>query len=79
MMLAIKEASADLSPYVRKTAAHAIQKLYRYSSVHRLFILLVTDYKAATAPQIIPKFAKLFIKADAQTGIKRVTVNPEVV
>lgn len=32
MMLAIKEASADLSPYVRKTAAHAIQKLYRYAS-----------------------------------------------
>ncbi|KAG9488141.1 hypothetical protein GDO78_007765 [Eleutherodactylus coqui] len=29
MMLAIKEAAADLSPYVRKTAAHAIQKLYR--------------------------------------------------
>ncbi|TNM92171.1 hypothetical protein fugu_019183 [Takifugu bimaculatus] len=28
MMLAIKEASADLSPYVRKTAAHAIQKLF---------------------------------------------------
>lgn len=31
MMLAIKEAAADLSPYVRKTSAHAIQKLYRYS------------------------------------------------
>uniref|UniRef100_A0A665TG02 AP-3 complex subunit beta n=1 Tax=Echeneis naucrates TaxID=173247 RepID=A0A665TG02_ECHNA len=28
MMLAIKEAAADLSPYVRKTSAHAIQKLY---------------------------------------------------
>ncbi|XP_048874604.1 AP-3 complex subunit beta-1 [Brienomyrus brachyistius] len=28
MMLAIKEAAADLSPYVRKTAAHAIQKLH---------------------------------------------------
>uniref|UniRef100_A0A8C1ILX4 AP-3 complex subunit beta n=1 Tax=Cyprinus carpio TaxID=7962 RepID=A0A8C1ILX4_CYPCA len=28
MMLSIKEASTDLSPYVRKTAAHAIQKLY---------------------------------------------------
>uniref|UniRef100_A0A7N6A9X7 AP-3 complex subunit beta n=1 Tax=Anabas testudineus TaxID=64144 RepID=A0A7N6A9X7_ANATE len=28
MMLAIKEAAADLSPYVRKTAAHAIQKLF---------------------------------------------------
>ncbi|XP_059381897.1 AP-3 complex subunit beta-1-like [Carassius carassius] len=28
MMLSIKEAATDLSPYVRKTAAHAIQKLY---------------------------------------------------
>ncbi|PWA26521.1 hypothetical protein CCH79_00001171 [Gambusia affinis] len=28
MMLAIKEAASDLSPYVRKTSAHAIQKLY---------------------------------------------------
>ncbi|XP_051875520.1 AP-3 complex subunit beta-1 isoform X2 [Pristis pectinata] len=28
MMLSIKEAAGDLSPYVRKTAAHAIQKLY---------------------------------------------------
>ncbi|XP_013876457.1 AP-3 complex subunit beta-2 isoform X3 [Austrofundulus limnaeus] len=28
MMLAIKEAAADLSPYVRKTSAHAIQKLH---------------------------------------------------
>ncbi|XP_075447129.1 AP-3 complex subunit beta-1 isoform X3 [Ascaphus truei] len=28
MMLAIKESAADLSPYVRKTASHAIQKLY---------------------------------------------------
>lgn len=32
MMLAIKEAATDLSPYVRKTSAHAIQKLYRYYS-----------------------------------------------
>lgn len=29
MMLAIKEAASDMSPYVRKTAAHAIPKLYR--------------------------------------------------
>lgn len=28
MMLSIQEAARDLSPYVRKTAAHAIQKLY---------------------------------------------------
>ena len=31
MMLAIKEAVMDMSPYVRKTAAHAIPKLYRYT------------------------------------------------
>ena len=30
MMLAIKESVMDMSPYVRKTAAHAIPKLYRY-------------------------------------------------
>ena len=29
MMLAIKESVMDMSPYVRKTAAHAIPKLYR--------------------------------------------------
>lgn len=33
MMLAIKEAASDMSPYVRKTAAHAIPKLYRYSVI----------------------------------------------
>lgn len=30
VMLAIRDASADMSPYVRKTAAHAIPKIYRY-------------------------------------------------
>lgn len=30
VMLAIRDASLDMSPYVRKTAAHAIPKLYRY-------------------------------------------------
>lgn len=29
MMLAIKDAVSDMSPYVRKTAAHAIPKLYK--------------------------------------------------
>lgn len=28
VMLAIRDAAADMSPYVRKTAAHAIPKLY---------------------------------------------------
>lgn len=42
MMLAIKEAASDMSPYVRKTAAHAIPKLYRY---------------APSQPQLLPSFA----------------------
>lgn len=29
VMLAIKDSASDMSPYVRKTAAHAIPKLYR--------------------------------------------------
>lgn len=29
VMLAIRDAAQDMSPYVRKTAAHAIPKLYR--------------------------------------------------
>ena len=33
MMLAIKESVTDMSPYVRKTAAHAIPKLHRSVSV----------------------------------------------
>lgn len=32
VMLAIRDASADMSPYVRKTAAHAIPKLYNLDS-----------------------------------------------
>jgi len=30
MMLAIRDAANDMSPYVRKTAANAIAKLYAY-------------------------------------------------
>jgi len=34
VMLAIKDSAADMSPYVRKTAAHAIPKLYRLNSTN---------------------------------------------
>ena len=30
MMLALKDSVMDMSPYVRKTVAHAIPKLYRW-------------------------------------------------
>lgn len=51
MMLAIKEAAADLSPYVRKTSAHAIQKLYRYSSVYLMLCPVLANTRAATQLQ----------------------------
>lgn len=40
VMLAIRDASADMSPYVRKTAAHAIPKLYRYVYTSYVSIVL---------------------------------------
>lgn len=43
MMLAIKEAAADLSPYVRKTSAHAIQKLFRYTAAYLMLFLVASD------------------------------------
>lgn len=43
MMLAIKEAAADLSPYVRKTSAHAIQKLFRYTAAHLMLFLVASN------------------------------------
>jgi len=33
IVLSIKEAVNDMSPYVRKTAAHGIPKLYRYKYI----------------------------------------------
>ncbi|XP_038257803.1 AP-3 complex subunit beta-1 isoform X4 [Dermochelys coriacea] len=43
MMLAIKEASADLSPYVRKNAAHAIQKLYSLDPEQKEMLIEVIE------------------------------------
>lgn len=46
VMLAIRDAAADMSPYVRKTAAHAIPKLYRYGQIdNRLYILSHMKYE----------------------------------
>jgi len=40
MMLAIRDAVTDMSPYVRKTAANAIAKLYAYEIIEiRIFSL----------------------------------------
>uniref|UniRef100_A0A8C3U0M0 AP-3 complex subunit beta n=1 Tax=Catharus ustulatus TaxID=91951 RepID=A0A8C3U0M0_CATUS len=43
MMLAIKEASSDLSPYVRKNAAHAIQKLYSLDPEQKEMLIEVIE------------------------------------
>lgn len=51
MMLAIREAASDMSPYVRKTAAHAIPKLYRYQ-------LCVNSFHISTGPT--PPLSELY-------------------
>lgn len=43
MMLAIKEAVMDMSPYVRKTAAHAIPKLYSLEPEQKEVLLEVIE------------------------------------
>lgn len=43
MMLAIKEGVADMSPYVRKTAAHAIPKLYSLDPEQKDCLIEVID------------------------------------
>ncbi|XP_065225046.1 AP-3 complex subunit beta-1 [Planococcus citri] len=43
VMLAIKDAAADMSPYVRKTAAHAIPKLYNLDPDQKEELILVID------------------------------------
>lgn len=43
VMLAIKDAASDMSPYVRKTAAHAIPKLYSLDSEQKEELVLVID------------------------------------
>lgn len=52
MMLAIKEAATDMSPYVRKTSAHAIQKLYRYRTTnpqHTFLSALTSPHSSVNA------------------------------
>ncbi|KAK5639081.1 hypothetical protein RI129_011573 [Pyrocoelia pectoralis] len=41
VMLAIKDAAADMSPYVRKTAAHAIPKLYSLDPEQKPELIMV--------------------------------------
>lgn len=43
MMLAIKEGVADMSPYVRKTAAHAIPKLYSLDPEQKDYLIEVIE------------------------------------
>lgn len=42
VLLGIKKCVADMSPYVRKTAAHAIPKCYRYDIVEEVLVTCCT-------------------------------------
>ncbi|KAF5899737.1 AP-3 complex subunit beta-1 isoform X2, partial [Clarias magur] len=64
MMLAIKEAAADLSPYVRKTAAHAIQKLYSLDPDQKEHLIeviekLLTDKSTLVAGSVVMAFEEV--------------------
>ncbi|KAM9450615.1 AP-3 complex subunit beta-1 isoform 1-T1 [Clarias gariepinus] len=64
MMLAIKEAAADLSPYVRKTAAHAIQKLYSLDPDQKEHLIeviekLLTDKSTLVAGSVVLAFEEV--------------------
>lgn len=43
VMLAIRDAAADMSPYVRKTAAHAIPKLYSLDEEQKEELIMVIE------------------------------------
>lgn len=64
MMLAIKEAATDLSPYVRKTSAHAIQKLYSLDSDQKEQLIeviekLLKDKSTLVAGSVVMAFEEV--------------------
>ncbi|KAM6363148.1 AP-3 complex subunit beta-1 isoform 1-T1 [Pluvialis apricaria] len=64
MMLAIKEASSDLSPYVRKNAAHAIQKLYSLDPEQKELLIeviekLLKDRSTLVAGSVVMAFEEV--------------------
>ncbi|KAM9138694.1 AP-3 complex subunit beta-1 [Pangshura tecta] len=64
MMLAIKEAAADLSAYVRKNAAHAIQKLYSLDPEQKEMLIeviekLLKDKSTLVAGSVVMAFEEV--------------------
>ncbi|XP_043563016.1 AP-3 complex subunit beta-1 isoform X1 [Chiloscyllium plagiosum] len=64
MMLSIKEAVNDLSPYVRKTAAHAIQKLYSLDAEQKEPLIeiiekLLKDKSTLVAGSVVMSFEEV--------------------
>lgn len=63
VMLAIRDASADMSPYVRKTAAHAIPKIYRYIELRYIkrciYKIVVSSLDQEQKPELVMIIQKL--------------------
>uniref|UniRef100_A0A674CZH6 AP-3 complex subunit beta n=1 Tax=Salmo trutta TaxID=8032 RepID=A0A674CZH6_SALTR len=64
MMLAIKEAASDMSPYVRKTSAHAIQKLYSLDQDQKELLIeviekLLKDKSTLVAGSVVMAFEEV--------------------
>ncbi|XP_035613077.1 AP-3 complex subunit beta-1 isoform X2 [Oncorhynchus keta] len=64
MMLAIKDAASDMSPYVRKTSAHAIQKLYSLDQDQKELLIeviekLLKDKSTLVAGSVVMAFEEV--------------------
>jgi AP-3 complex subunit beta len=56
MMLAIKESVRDMSPYVRKVAAHAIPKLFVLDAEQKTELIDAIDFLLADKTTVISDF-----------------------
>ncbi|XP_050664733.1 AP-3 complex subunit beta-2 isoform X2 [Leptidea sinapis] len=61
VMLAIRDSSSDMSPYVRKTAAHAIPKLYSLDPEQKEeLVSIITKLLSDKAPLVVGSAAMAF-------------------
>lgn len=70
MMLAIKESVRDMSPYVRKVAAHAIPKLYVLDPDQKGELVDAIDFLLADKTTVSAKFGRDRIRTDMYIYVK---------
>lgn len=70
MMLAIRDAVNDMSPYVRKTAANAIAKLYAYEILFlTFFVVKILYFLRSLDPELKDELILIIVKLLADKTI----------